>query len=434
METRNTCCVVEEMPEIKITSLGALGDGLGRLSDGTPVFVPFTLAGETVKAGGAPPHFDLEQIITPSDDRREPPCPHFGSCGGCSVQHLTETAYLAWKRDIVQSAFNKAGIKTEIQPTIASPAHSRRRAVLTAQRQSGDDGSFIALGFSARASGSLVDLSVCHILEPALVDAFASLRDLAATLLRGDESLQMLVTRFANGIDVDVRLEQEPNEEMTAAFVRGFARTPFLRASFDGAIVVENAKPIARFGNAEVAVPPGGFLQAVEQAEDHMARMVCAHLKKTKRIVDLFCGSGTFALRLAQFAKVHGVEKEARPLDALKSVAGDASRNPVTTEIRDLHQLPLTDKELKRFDGICLDPPRAGAEEQIGEISRSDVSKIAYVSCNPTTLARDAAHLIDNGFSLERVTPVDQFVWSHHVEVVALFSRSKPKKPRSIFR
>ena len=421
------------MPEILIEKIGSAGDGIGR-HEGLPVYVSNSLPGELVRTDDNLPNPALTEIINPSLERREAPCPHFGSCGGCTLQHASDAFILQWKREEVAYAFSQAGIDVEVQETIASPRAGRRRVTFTARR-SGDPGkSSVLLGYKERGDDALVDIQSCTILHPSLEAEIDQVRELCKTLLRGNEEIQIGINLCDNGLDLAFETPQEPNETMLAGFVRTFAKTPYLRASINGDVVAEKQKPLVKFGKATVAVPPGGFLQAVREAEEAMAALVSGHLQKCRRVVDLFSGSGTFSLRLAENSRVHAVEMEKAALDAIKSASSAEGLKSVAVEQRDLHQLPLTLNELKPFDGLCLDPPRAGAEEQCKLIAKSIIRTLAYVSCNPTTLARDAAHLIAGGYRLRQVTPVDQFVFSPHIEVVALFSKKPTKAARSIFR
>ncbi|MEP0942687.1 MAG: TRAM domain-containing protein [Rhizobiaceae bacterium] len=422
------------MPDIKIEKLGSAGDGIGR-HNGKPVYVANSLPGELVKVDDQLPNPHLIEILESADARQQPPCPHFNICGGCTFQHAADQLILDWKRHEVEFALSNAGLKTDVEPTFATPHAGRRRVTFTAQRSLDENGNHaIQFGYKERSSDNLVNIASCAILLPELENEIDQLRDLCKTLLRGNEQIQLSVNVCDNGFDLDFQLPQPPNETMTAGFVRAMAKSPYLRGSIDGDIVIEKEKPLIRFGRAEVAIPPSGFLQAVAAAETEMARLVCKHLNGRKRVVDLFSGSGTFALRLAERSRVHAVELEAPALAALQSAGHVDGLKSISTETRDLHELPLTLAELKPFDGLCLDPPRAGAEQQCELIAKSNIRAVAYVSCNPTSLARDAAHLIKGGYSLEQVVPVDQFVYSPHIEVVALFSKKPSKAARSIFR
>ena len=417
------------MPEVFIDKVGSLGDGMGKLN-GQTVFVPGTLSGELVTASGDPPRMMLEKISEKSNDRIAPLCKHFGTCGGCALQHMSDAAVLEWKQSEVALAFSRAHIETDMEPCISSSSHSRRRVTFSALRTGG----LILLGFHRREDGEVMDIEHCPILMEKIESMFDQFRNVATTLIRGNEEIQIAVNACDNGLDLNLLLEQDPSEDMMAAFVRAFAKTPFLRAAINGDVVVEKEKPFVSFGNATVIPPPGGFLQAVVDAETAMAAIVCDHLKNRKRVVDLFSGCGTFSLRLAENSRVHAVETQSDALSALMAASGTKGLRSITTETRDLEELPLMASELKSFDGLCIDPPRAGAEPQIKEIAKASIRAIAYVSCNPTTLARDAAVLIKGGYILEKVTPIDQFVFSPHVEVVACFSKKPTKGERSIFR
>ena len=422
------------MLELKIEKLGSEGDGIGR-HDGKPVFVANTLPGETVRVDGELPRPELVDVLEPSEFRQEPPCVYAKTCGNCTFQHGQDQLILDWKRREVAYAFANAGLEIEVEPTIATPHNARRRVTFTAKRNTDPTSAHaVAFGYKQRNSDALVDIASCTILLPELETEIPQLRDLCKTLLRGNEEIQLAINACDNGLDLEFHLPQKPNEAMTSGFVHAMAKLPYLRGSIDGDVVIEKEKPLIRFGRADVAIPPGGFLQAVATAEEEMAKRVCKHLNGRKKVVDLFCGSGTFALRLAERSRVHGVELEPGALAALQSASHVEGLKSITTQARDLHELPLTPAELKPFDGLCLDPPRAGAEPQCAAIAKSNIRAVAYVSCNPASLARDSKLLIDGGYTLERVTPIDQFVYSPHVEVVALFSKKPSKAARSIFR
>ncbi|MFD0915978.1 class I SAM-dependent RNA methyltransferase [Pseudahrensia aquimaris] len=414
--------------KIDIRDVGALGDGVGE-HNGLSVFVPYTLAGESVVAEGTPPHLALASVEKASAERVEPPCPHFGTCGGCAVQHWERAPYLEWKRGLLANALAAAGLDAKVAPCVPCDAGSRRRATFSARRT--DDG--LVFGFHEWQDEAIVQLSQCPVLHPAISSKMEAIAKLCPVLMRGREIVQVLVTQCDNGLDLAFTLEQMPSDAMEADFVRAFSRSQFLRASANGAILVEREKPIVSFGAVQVAIAPGTFLQTVPEVEAVMARDVAKHLAKSKRIVDLFSGSGTFALRLAQKARVHAVESDGLALEALATGAGGEGLKPVTTEERDLFEAPLTVKELNRFDGICLDPPRAGAAEQVANIAKSDVKRVAYVSCSPASLARDLKVLVRGGYQIDSATPYDQFLWSPHVEAVVTLSRPKSKAQRPIF-
>jgi len=357
-------------------------------------------------------------------------CRHFERCGGCSLQHLGAESYLAHKQGLVERAFANAKIDISVDPIIPCPTHSRRRVTFTAKREKGE----IALGFQIHRSHDVIDIVECPIALPEIVETLPVLRDLATTLLQGVSTVQFTVTACENGLDLNIGIDEAPSETVMADLVRLLSRSGFLRCGMGEEVVFEREKPMIEFDGVSVTLPPAGFLQAVKSAEDAMAELVCKHLKKSKRVIDLFAGCGTFALRLAKHSRVYAVESYKPALENLASASGAEGVKPVTTETRDLFDLPLTIAEIKNFDGICIDPPRAGAVAQIREIAKTEISKVAYVSCNPDSLAADAKALIAGGFTLDRVVPLDQFVFSSHVEAVALFSKQTSKAKRSIFR
>lgn len=406
---------------LTIEKIGAQGDGIAG-----DVFVPFTLPGETISGEVHDGRIEPAQVLEASPDRVEPPCLHFGDCGGCALQHWAGQPYLAWKRDQVAIALGRVGITTDILDTFASPAHTRRRLALHARR----DGRVVRLGFKARRSWRLVELDVCVIADPALVRALPALRALAEPFLEHPKSAPTLhVTRTLTGLDIDIT----GVERKTGGGLSGGARSraaeaaaagDFARVTLAGEVVYQARQPVVKLGPAVVALPPGAFLQATPEAEAAMARVVVEATAGAVRIADLFCGVGTFSLRLAQTASVYAADSAAPAVRALASAVGTApGLKAVTSEARDLGRRPLLAMEMKALDAVVFDPPRAGASEQAREIAASKVSRVVGVSCNPVTFARDAHILTEAGFKLETVKPIDQFLWSPHIELVGVFSR-----------
>ena len=410
---------------LTIARLGAQGDGIADTPQG-PVYVPFALPGERVNAALAGKRADLVAVLDASPQRVAPVCRHFTVCGGCAMQHLEEQAYRDWKRALLVEALRAKGIDAEVAPLVSCPPQSRRRAGFTARRT--DKG--VLLGFNAALSHRIVDIEECPVLLPQLVAALPTLRQLAGLVARTNDAFRLSVTQTDSGLDIAAegsgRLEGKPRQ----AAIEFCLRHGIARLSIDGEIVIEPKKPAVMVGGVAVAPPPGAFLQAVSEAEEAMAGLVAAHLGKAKRVADLFAGIGTFALRLARSSEVHAVEGDAPALAALdRAYRFGAGLKKVTVEKRDLFVRPLTFKELDAaFDGLVFDPPRAGAEAQAVQIARSQVRLVAAVSCNPLTLARDLAILVEGGYVLKGVTPVDQFLWSPHLEAVALLE--KPRKRR----
>jgi 23S rRNA (uracil1939-C5)-methyltransferase len=389
------------------------------------VFTPLTLPGERVMAQVQGARAEVVELLAASAERVQPPCPHFGACGGCALQHWADQPYLDWKAEQVRLALKRERIETEIAPTFASPPASRRRLALHARRGKGG----AVIGFKARRSWDLVPIEVCPISDPRLVAAFPALRELARPFLEHPKSAPTLhVTLTGTGIDVDVTGVERKSGGLSAdARMRAAATAQaagFARVTLAGEMVFQAHAPLVKFGQAIVALPAGGFLQAVPAAEREMARLAVEASVGANRIADLFCGAGTFTFRLAEVAPVHAADVSAAGIAALKAAIGSApGLKAINAEARDLTRRPVLSSELKKVDVVVFDPPRAGAPEQTAEIARSAASRVVGVSCNPATFAREAGTLIDAGFKLDRVHPIDQFLWSPHVELVGVFGR-----------
>ncbi len=405
---------------LTILSVGAQGDGRAE-ENGGPVNVPFTLAGETVRVEGAGERLRLLEVLTPSPDRAAPACRHFGSCGGCTLQHIATVPYAVFKRDQIVRTLSARGLEAEIAETWITPPGSRRRAAFTAKR----NGKQVLVGFHARKSHELVAISECPVARPAIVAALPRLKEIAGHLVDGKDGIGLLVTETASGLDLHITgLAKEVKAIARAEAASAALRAGFARVSIEGADVLTERRPSLPAGSANLLPPPGSFLQASAQAESEMERIVREHLKFAGNVADLFAGCGTFALRLAAEASVLAAESNAAAVDALKeSVRAAHGLKPVTAEVRDLFRNPYGAAELSRLGGVVLDPPRAGAAAQVAELAKSRVPKIAYVSCDPATLARDLRTLVDGGYSIVRIHPIDQFLWSAHVEAVALLER-----------
>ena len=411
-----------ETRELAIGPIGGDGDGVAP----GPVFAPLTLPGERVRASVAGERADLIEVLSPSVDRVSPPCPHFGDCGGCALQHWRVAPYLAWKVEQIRLALGRARIETQILPPFVAPAGSRRRLALHA-RQHGDGA---LIGFKARRSWRLTPIEACPIADPRLVAAFPAFRRLAAPLFEQPKSAPSLhVTLTDSGIDIDItgveRRTGALSADARARVADAAAEADFARVTLAGEMLYLARPPMVQIGRVAVLLPAGGFLQAVADAETAMATFVAEALAGARSIADLYCGVGAFALRLAEHAPVAAYDVSAPAIAALRSAQGGApGLRPISAEARDLARRPLLAADLKRTDAIVVDPPRAGAAEQHRELAKSGVARIASVSCNPATFARDARILTDAGFSLLRVLPVDQFLWSPHVELVGVFERS----------
>ncbi|MCB1464189.1 MAG: class I SAM-dependent RNA methyltransferase [Nitratireductor sp.] len=409
---------------LTIESLGRQGDGVASSPDG-PAHVPFTLPGETVTISDKGRRPRLERVIEASPLRREPVCRHFGECGGCRLQHFEIEAYREWKRGLVAEALARAGIETEIAPLKSFATASRRRAVFSAVRTAAGPKPGIVFGFQERDTNRIVDLAECPVLVPAIVERIEALRALCQVLAPGKGVMKLNVLASENGLDLAAETESRIAPKSTDRAIALAGESGFARLSVNGEILAQFRTPFLDFGGSAVAVPPGGFVQAVAAAEQAMAERVTSHLEDCKRVADLFCGAGTFALRLAAASEVHAIETDAAAIDALdRAWRGTGGRlKRITSERRDLFRRPMQPGELTGFDGLVFDPPRAGAQAQARELASSDIGKIAAVSCNPVTLARDLSLLVEGGYRVVSVLPLDQFVFTPHVEAVALLQR-----------
>ena len=408
--------------EFTIESVGGEGDGIAP----GPVFAPFTLPGERVLVRGAGERRDLLEVLEPSPQRIAPICPHFFLCGGCALQHWAHEPYLAWKVERLVATLARERIETEILPAFAAGPGTRRRVTLHARR---GDREAARLGYKLRKTWDLVEIDVCPIADPALEAAIPALKRLAAGLFEHPKSAPSLhVTLTDSGLDIDITGVEARSGGLTAdarmLLAERAAEADFARVTLAGEAAYMSRMPTIRIGRATVALPPGAFLQAVPAAEAAMAEFLLREAAGADKIADLYCGVGTFTFRLAQIAPVWAVDGAKPAVDALTSALASAQGlKPVTGETRDLARRPALAQDLKRTDVVVFDPPRAGAAEQAGQLAQSKVARVLGVSCNPATFARDASILIAGGFRLERVLPVDQFLWSPHVELVGVFSR-----------
>jgi 23S rRNA (uracil1939-C5)-methyltransferase len=413
---------------LTISRLGARGDGVADREDG-PVFVPKTLPGEVVRVEHEGGRAHLVAVDTASPERVEPFCPYFSACGGCAAQHMSPAVYGSWKHGIVTAALAQARIDAEVAELVDAHGAGRRRITLHARSIEGA----VQVGYMAPRTHDLVAIDHCPIAEPELQAAAPRIAlALARRLARSGKPLDVQVTATETGFDADVRGHGPANERLRGALIAEADALDLARLSLHGEILVERRAPVIPMGRARVSPPPGGFLQATRAGEEALAALVVEACAGVKRVADLFAGCGPFALRLAEFAQVHAAEMEAASLASLdRAVRGTGGAlRQVTTEPRDLFRRPLLALELDRFDAVVLDPPRAGAEAQARQIAESKLPLVAYVSCDPGSFARDAGILIGAGFGLERVTPVDQFKYSAHVELVGVFRREKVKKRR----
>lgn len=397
------------MTELTIDRLGQHGDGIAE-RHGVPVYVPLTLPGETVEATLDADRGALQAVLAASPDRAEPFCPYFGTCGGCALQHLALPAQLDFKRGLVEAALRRAGLSAPLLATVAAPG-GRRRVTLHARGG--------RVGFMQRDSHDLVDIAACPILVPGLQTVAPQIVRAIHKALGADCDVALTDTGL---IDVAIRSKRAPNSGALVALGRSVPRIG--RIAVNGIMAHQPQPPSLTIGRAEVKLPVETFLQPTAAGEDVLAKLVLEALGTSRRVADLFCGIGTFSLRIAETARVLAIDGNRPAVEALQDAVRRASGlKPVTAEVHDLFREPISRFQLTDFDAVVFDPPRAGAEAQARELAASRVRTVVGVSCDPKTFARDAAILVAGGYTIERVTPVDQFAHSAHVELVGVFRR-----------
>ncbi len=398
------------MNRSEIVRIAARGDGT--TADGR--HAPLTAPGDWLYADGT---------IERGPAHQEPPCRHFPRCGGCQLQHVGDAAYADYLQQRVAGALAAQGLAARtIRPTHLSPSNKRRRAALKSQKH----GNSITLGFNQERTHRIVDMRECHVLDPRLFALTAPLRALMAIALGRNGTAQIQLTLADQGVDVlitGVTADGLAAAEALQDFAHGHALARLAIDAGDGPEDRWHPDPVTvTLGGVAVALPHAAFLQATADGEQALLAAVEEITAGAARVTDLFAGLGTFALPLSRRATVTAVEASRAPVTALQRAANRAHR-PVATQHRDLYRRPMTAEELGGEDAVILDPPRAGAEEQVRALATSKVPVIAYASCNPATFARDATFLVNGGYALDWVQPIGQFNWSTHLELVARFAR-----------
>ena len=402
---------------VRITRLGAEGDGIATTAAGEQVFVPQALPGEAwrIEEGTASEPVEL------LPERRRPPDPEDHPCGGCVARHMPVAMYQDWKREFLVRALRQQGIATEIQPLITVPEHSRRRAAFNARRIGGA----MRIGYHGRRSHELVAAEDCPVLDKQIVALLPALAALAGVVASRDETPRVGITLTDTGADVDVEgREDKLNARARVRISEITAAARMARVSVGGVPVIERQAPVLHFAGKAVTPPPGAFLQAVPEAEQAMIELVTAALGKARHVGDLFCGLGTLTLPIARKARVVAYDVDRTAIAALNEAQRtNQGLKPIKAAPRDLYGDPLSPMEMKELDAVVLDPPRAGAKAQCERIAGTKIKRVVMVSCSPATLARDLRLLIDGGYRLDAVTPIDQFLYSPHLEAVAVLSR-----------
>jgi 23S rRNA (uracil1939-C5)-methyltransferase len=418
-----------QLPDtVEIQSLGAQGDGVAMAGDAR-IFVPFALPGDRVRCEIVGRRGDgwtarLIEIVAPSPQRLAGSGVQPGHCGGCMLQHFEHDAYRAWKFALVETALRQRGLEMPAGATlIDTPPSARRRARFAAERTK--DG--LLFGFHMPESSEIAPDAACRVLSPRLTEALPALRDLAAAALGVGGTATVTATLADNGLDVLLTMEKPLERRRT--LTDAAAKAPIVRLSWqrgrgEPEPLLQHVVPRVSFGGVAVDLPPDAFLQPSAEGEAALVAAVTAHAKGAKSIADLYAGCGTFTFPLAKVGKVAGYESAKPAVAAITAAANHSGLSGrVTAKARNLDASPLPPEELKTFDCVVFDPPRAGARTQAEMLTRSRIKHVVAVSCNPASFARDARILVDGGFTLQALVAVDQFVWSAHVEVVAQFRR-----------
>jgi 23S rRNA (uracil1939-C5)-methyltransferase len=410
----NSCSAPRMTEQLTIARIGHRGDGIADTNTG-PVFVAYTLPGEIVTVERVTGHADRRHLI--NVDKLK----HVGMCGGCAMQHWSLAEYHLWKRALVVEALAHANLIAPVETLIDAHGQGRRRAVLHARRGTHD---VLEVGFSAPRAHHIIAIDRCPILAPGLDGAIAAAWALAEIIKPSNKALDIHVTATDSGIDMDVRGSGQLSSQRITALAKFTQAHKLARLTRHSELVAQSAQPLLKVGQAHVPLPPGAFLQATAEGEAALARLVIGHVAEARRVADLFAGIGTFALRLAERARVTAADNEAGAIKALERAAATTpGLKAVEAQTRDLFRRPFMAAELKPYDAVVFDPPRQGAEAQAHELAKSKVGTIVAVSCDAVTFARDARILVDGGYKLVRITPVDQFRYSAHVELVANFEK-----------
>ncbi|SCA57345.1 putative RNA methyltransferase [Candidatus Terasakiella magnetica] len=421
----------KELMEVSIYSVGAKGDGLGRDDTGHDFFVPYTVEGDVVKVRVTDKRQDayigeVKEIITPSTHRIEAPCPHYTKCGGCNLQHMDEHYYHEWKTHKVIDIIRRSGIIHEMEPAFFGKPSARRRASFAVMKK----GKKIIFGFNARSSHRIEEIGNCLLLTPELNALITPLRELLPKIMkqegRGDIIINFPLESSDIVFSLPGRLEFKAHEHLMAFVEKHNVGRVSWRENGRGEpdTIAQHCAVTTEFSGSSIELPPAPFLQPSKEGEQALVDFALSALNGEKKVLDLYAGCGSFTFALATKSIVHAVESNGAALKALELSAGRAGiGGRITTEVRDLDRQPLMGKELAKYDAVLFDPPRAGAREQAEALAESDIKLIIAISCNPATFGRDAAALLNGGYELEKIMPVDQFTWSDHVEVAAIFRR-----------
>jgi 23S rRNA (uracil1939-C5)-methyltransferase len=411
----------ETVEEASIVALDAHGHG--QTADGA--IVPGALPGERARITLEGKYARLVETLDPSPERAEPICRWFGTCGGCVAQHMSASLYRAWKRDLVVEALKREGVAAKVGDMIDAHGAGRRRATFHARFPHGQPDE---IGFMRARSHDIIAIDHCPLFSPGMAGAISAAHALSGELRGLMKPLDIGVTATLDGLDIDLRGSGPLGRSEAQKLARTADALDLARVSNHGETVIERRPPRVAFGEALARLPAGGFLQATEAGEAWLAQFAERAVANAKRVADLFSGAGAFALRLGRRHEVFAADADPAAIGALtRAAATIPGLHKLKAETRDLFRRPLQANELAMFDAALIDPPRAGAIEQARMLAASTLPLVVSISCNVATFARDARILVDGGFQVESVIPLDQFRFSAHVEIAAVFRRPKPK-------
>ena len=413
--------MTERLEQVSIVALDANGQGVAA----NGAIVPLALPGERTLVKLEGKRAELIEMLNAAPERAEPICRWFGRCGGCAAQHMSASLYRQWKRGLVVEALEREGVAAAVGDLVDAHGAGRRRATFHARFPHGQPD---WVGFTRARSHDIIAIDDCPLFSPGMAGAIPAARALSADLRGLMKPLDIGVTATLDGLDVDLRGSGPLGRAETQKLTRTADALDLARVSNHSETVIERRPPRVAFGETLARLPPGGFLQATEAGEAWLAAFAERALTNAKRVADLFCGAGAFALRLARLHEVFAADADPTAIAALAHAAAMTSGlHTLSPETRDLFRRPLRPDELAAFDAALIDPPRAGALEQARALAASALPLVASISCNAATFARDARILIDGGFQVASVTPLDQFRFSAHVEIAAVFRRPKSK-------
>ncbi|MBG78111.1 MAG: RNA methyltransferase [Alphaproteobacteria bacterium] len=426
------------MHRVKVSDVGQKGDGVAHLDDGRTVFIDRALPGELLdiklfKTKDGALRGTIAEVVAPSPQRAQAPCPHYDTCGGCQMQHMAQDAYRAWKHDKVESILSQHIDEFDLpdfSPDISIPAGTRRRVTFACVKTNNK----IVMGYHKRRSKHISDIHECLIVDPVLMRVREQIKPYLMEIVKDNRVIDVFLQVLDGGIDcvitgpVGKDKKGVPDFSVQEACGRMLHETDIARISWrmreraEPELLLEAHPLFKRAGALQVPVPPLAFLQPSREGEEALAQAVMNAVPEgAKRAADLFAGHGTFTGYMRdKKLQVDAFENDKRAVAALRR-AGHAQAKEW-----DLFKYPLDGKELSGYDVIVLDPPRAGARDQAECIARSQVPCVIYVSCNPSTFARDAGRLIEGGYDLKTIQIVDQFIWSTHAEVIGVFERRVP--------